>query len=84
MEYSVWTAAYMAGALDAGRLIGVVEVFAARNGVIEAWRIDYNTRRPHHQGGLPAVRRLASEVGCSRASPAQRQPRSSTPSIKAG
>ena len=38
MEYSVWTAAYMAGALDAGRLIGVVEVFAGRNGVTHSAR----------------------------------------------
>src|SRR5215470_4122545 len=39
-------AAYMAGALDAGRLIGVVEVFATRNGVAEvAFAIDAEWRR---------------------------------------
>jgi GNAT superfamily N-acetyltransferase len=39
-------AAYMAGALYAGRLIGVVEVFAARDGVAEvAFAIDADWRR---------------------------------------
>jgi GNAT superfamily N-acetyltransferase len=39
-------AAYMAGALDAGRLIGVVEVFAARDRVAEvAFAIDADWRR---------------------------------------
>jgi GNAT superfamily N-acetyltransferase len=39
-------AAFMAGALDAGRLIGVVEVFATRNGVAEvAFAIDADWRR---------------------------------------
>jgi GNAT superfamily N-acetyltransferase len=39
-------AAYMAGALDTGRLIGVVEVFVARDGVAEvAFAIDANWRR---------------------------------------
>jgi GNAT superfamily N-acetyltransferase len=39
-------AAYMAGALDAGRLIGVIEVFVARDGVAEvAFAIDANWRR---------------------------------------
>jgi GNAT superfamily N-acetyltransferase len=39
-------AAFMAGALNAGRLIGVVEVFAARNGVAEAaFAIDADWRR---------------------------------------
>jgi GNAT superfamily N-acetyltransferase len=39
-------AAYMAGALNAGRLIGLVEVFMARNGVAEvAFAIDADWRR---------------------------------------
>ena len=39
-------AAYLAGALNAGRLIGVVEVFAARDGVAEvAFAVDADWRR---------------------------------------
>lgn len=39
-------AAYMAGAFDAGRLIGVVEVFATRDGVAEvAFAVDADWRR---------------------------------------
>jgi GNAT superfamily N-acetyltransferase len=39
-------AAYMAGALDAGRLIGVAEVFATRDGVAEvAFAVDADWRR---------------------------------------
>jgi len=43
---SMAKAAYVVGALKAGRLIGVVEVFATRNGVAEvAFAIDADCRR---------------------------------------
>jgi GNAT superfamily N-acetyltransferase len=58
-------AAYMAGALNAGRLIGVVEVFAARNGVAEvAFAIDEDWRRRGlGLGLLEAAARWAEQEG---------------------
>ena len=58
-------AAYMAGALDAGRLIGVVEVFAAGDGVAEvAIAIDADWRRRGLGSALlEAATRLAEQAG---------------------
>ena len=58
-------AAYMAGAFDADRLIGVVEVFAARDGIAEvAFAIDANWRRRGHGSALlEAATRWAGQAG---------------------
>jgi GNAT superfamily N-acetyltransferase len=58
-------AAYMAGALDAGRLIGVVEVFAVRDGVAEvAFAIDADWRRQGLGSALlEAATRWAEQAG---------------------
>ena len=58
-------AAHIAGALDAGRLIGVVEVFAARDGVAEvAFAIDAEWRRRGIASTLLEVaKRWAEQAG---------------------
>src|SRR6516162_4167631 len=58
-------AAYMAGAFDADRLIGVVEVFAARDGVAEvAFAIDADWRRLGLGSALlEAATRWAQQAG---------------------
>jgi GNAT superfamily N-acetyltransferase len=58
-------AAYMAGAFDAGRLIGVVEVFATRNGVAEvAFAVDADWRRRGLGSALlEAATRWAEQAG---------------------
>jgi GNAT superfamily N-acetyltransferase len=62
---AVTGAAYMAGAFDAGRLIGVVEVFTARNGVAEiAFAIDADWRRQGLGSALlEAAKRWAEQAG---------------------
>jgi GNAT superfamily N-acetyltransferase len=58
-------AAYIGGVLDAGRIIGVVEVFAARNGVAEvAFAIDADWRRRGLASALlEAATRWAERAG---------------------
>jgi GNAT superfamily N-acetyltransferase len=58
-------AAYMAGAFDAGQLIGVIEVFAARDGVGEvAFAIDADWRRQGLGSALlEAATRWAEQAG---------------------
>jgi GNAT superfamily N-acetyltransferase len=62
---SIAKAAYVVGALNAGRLIGVGEVFATRNGVAEAaFAIDADYRRRGlGLALLEAARRWAAQEG---------------------
>jgi GNAT superfamily N-acetyltransferase len=65
VKKAVADAAYIAGVLDAGRLIGAVEVFAARDGVAEAaFAIDADWRRQGLASALlEAAARWAEQAG---------------------